>query len=129
MKSRSFWIKLSVATLASSSVISLVTYLVANGRLEAQALTQQQAILNVKQDRIAKWWEEEVKDIAKDLQNPKLANHSLTILQAKRHSRKEITLANSLSLEAILSNHVRNRNSASLPTKGGIVVFSTDHNK
>jgi len=129
MKSSSFWIKLSVATLASSSVISLVTYLVANVRLEAQALTQQQAILNVKQDRIAKWWKEEVKDIAKDLQNPKLVDHSLAILQAKRHTRAEITSANNLSLEAILSNHEQNRNSASLLTKGGIVVFSTDRKK
>ena len=129
MKSRSFWIKLSVAILASSSVISLVTYLVANVPLGAQALTRQQAILNDKQGRIGQWWKEEIKDIGTDLQNPKLVDHSLTILQAKRHSRVEITSANSLSLEAILSNHVRNRNSASLLTKGGIVVFSTDHNK
>ena len=129
MKSSSFWIKLSVATLASSSAISLVTYLAANGRLGAQALTQQQAILNVKQGRIEKWWEGEVKDIGNDLQNPKLVDNSLAILQAKRHTRAEITSANSLSLEAILSNHELNRNSASLLTKGGIIVFSTDRKK
>ena len=129
MKSSSFWIKLSVTTLASSSAISLVTYLAANDRLGAQALTQQQAILNVKQGRIEKWWEGEVKDIGNDLQNPKLVDNSLAILQAKRHTRAEITSANSLSLEAILSSHEQNRNSASLLTKGGIVVFSTDRKK
>ncbi len=129
MKSRTFWIKLSVATLASSSVISLVTYLVANGPLGAQALANQKAILNEKQGRIAQWWKGEVKAIGKDLQNPKLVERSLTILQAKRHSRADINSANSLALEAILANHQQNRNSASLLTKGGIVVFSTDHDK
>ena len=129
MKSRTFWIKLSVATLASSSVISLVTYLVANVPLGAQALTNQQAILNEKQGRVAQWWKEEVNAIRKDLQNPNLVERSLTILQAKRHSRADINSANSLSLEAILSKHEQNRNSASLLTKGGIVVFSTDHDK
>ena len=129
MKSSSFWIKLSVATLASSSAISLVTYLAANGRLGAQALTQQQAILNVKQGRVAQWWKKEVNAIRKDLQNPNLVERSLTILQAKRHSRADINSANSLALEAILSKHEQNRNSASLLTKGGIVVFSTDHDK
>ena len=129
MKSRTFWIKLSVATLASSSVISLVTYLVANVPLGAQALTNQQAILNEKQGRVAQWWTEEVNAIRKDLQNPNLVERSLTILQAKRHSRADINSANSLALEAILSNHEKNRNSASLLTKGGIVVFSTDHDK
>ena len=129
MKSRTFWIKLSVATLASSSVISLVTYLVANVPLGAQALTNQQAILNEKQGRVAQWWTEEVNAIRKDLQNPKLVERSLTILQAKRHSRADINSANSLALEAILSKHEQNRNSASLLTKGGIVVFSTDHDK
>ena len=129
MKSRTFWIKLSVATLASSSVISLVTYLVANVPLGAQALTNQQAILNEKQGRVAQWWTEEVNAIRKDLQNPKLVERSLTILQAKRHGRADINSANSLALEAILSKHEQNRNSASLLTKGGIVVFSTDHDK
>ena len=129
MKSRTFWIKLSVATLASSSVISLVTYLVANVPLGAQALTNQQAILTEKQGRVAQWWTEEVNAIRKDLQNPKLVERSLTILQAKRHSRADINSANSLALEAILSKHEQNRNSASLLTKGGIVVFSTDHDK
>jgi hypothetical protein len=129
MKSRTFWIKLSVATLASSSIISLVTYLAANGPLGAQALTNQEAILNEKQGRIAQWWKGEVKAIGKDLQNPKLVERSLTILQAKRHSRADIKSANSLALEAILANHQQNRNSASLLTKGGIVVFSTDHDK
>jgi hypothetical protein len=129
MKSRTFWIKLSVATLASSSVISLVTYLVANVPLGAQALTNQQAILNEKQGRVAQWWTEEVNAIRKDLQNPNLVERSLTILQAKRHSRADINSANSLALEAILSKHEQNRNSASLLTKGGIVVFSTDHDK
>jgi len=129
MKSRTFWIKLSVATLASSSVISLVTYLVANIPLGAQALTNQQAILNEKQGRVAQWWKKEVNAIRKDLQNPNLVERSLTILQAKRHSRADINSANSLALEAILSKHEQNRNSASLLTKGGIVVFSTDHDK
>ena len=129
MKSRTFWIKLSVATLASSSVISLVTYLVANVPLGAQALTNQQAILNEKQGRVAQWWKKEVNAIRKDLQNPNLVERSLTILQAKRHSRADINSANSLALEAILSKHEQNRNSASLLTKGGIVVFSTDHDK
>ena len=129
MKSRTFWIKLSVATLASSSVISLVTYLVANVPLGAQALTNQQAILTEKQGRVAQWWTEEVNAIRKDLQNPKLVERSLTILQAKRHGRADINSANSLALEAILSKHEQNRNSASLLTKGGIVVFSTDHDK
>ena len=129
MKSRSFWIKLSVATLASSSVISLVTYLVANAPLGNQALAKQQAILHEKQARIEQWWQEEVKDISKDLLNPKLVAHSLPILKAKRHSRADINSDNSLSLEAILASNAQNRNSASLLTKGGIVVFSTDHNK
>ncbi len=129
MKNRSFWIKLSVATLASSSVISLITYLLATVPLGAKALANQQATLQDKQARIDQWWREEVKDIGTDLQNPTLVGHSLTILQAKRHSRADINSANSLSLEAILANHQDNRNSASLLTKGGIVVFSTDHGK
>ena len=129
MKSRSFWIKLSVATLASSSVISLVTYLLANGPLAAKALTNQRTILQEKQARIEKWWQREVKDIGKDLRNPKLIENSLTILQAKRHSRADINSATSLALEAILTSHQINRNSVSLLTKGGIVVFSTDHDK
>ena len=129
MKNRSFWIKLSVATLASSSVISLVTYLLANGPLAAKALTNQRTILQEKQARIEKWWQREVKDIGKDLRNPKLIENSLTILQAKRHSRADINSATSLALEAILTSHQINRNSVSLLTKGGIVVFSTDHDK
>jgi len=129
MKNRSFWIKLSVATLASSSVISLITYLLANGPLGAKALANQRAILQEKQARIEKWWQEEVKNIGKDLRNPRLVEKSLTILQAKRHSRADINSANSLSLEAILTSNKLNRNSASLLTKGGIVVFSTDHDK
>jgi len=129
MKNRSFWIKLSVATLASSSVISLVTYLLANGPLAAKALANQRTILQEKQVSIEKWWQSEVKDIGKDLRNPKLVENSLTILQAKRHSRADINSATSLALEAILTSHQINRNSASLLTKGGIVVFSTDHDK
>ena len=129
MKNRSFWIKLSVATLASSSVISLITYLLATVPLSAKALANQQATLHDKQARIDQWWKEEVNAISKDLQNPTLVERSLTILQAKRHSRADINSANSLSLEAILANHEQNRNSASLLTKGGIVVFSTDHDK
>jgi len=129
MKNRSFWIKLSVATLASSSVISLITYLLANGPLAAKALANQRTILQDKQARIEQWWQGEVKDIGTDLQNPKLVKNSLTILQAKRHSRADINSATSLALEAILASHQTNRNSASLLTKGGIVVFSTDHDK
>jgi len=129
MKNRSFWIKLSVATLASSSVISLITYLLATVPLGAKALANQQATLHDKQARIDQWWREEVNAISKDLQNPKLVERSLTILQAKRHSRADIYSANSLALEAILASHAQNRNSASLLTKGGIVVFSTDHDK
>ena len=48
MKNRSFWIKLSVATLASSSVISLVTYLLANVPLGTKALANQKEILQKK---------------------------------------------------------------------------------
>jgi hypothetical protein len=129
MKNRSFWIKLSVATLASSSVISLVTYLHANGPLAAKALANQRTVLQDKQARIEQWWQGEVKDIGTDLRNPKLVENSLTILQAKRHSRADINSATSLALEAILTSHQTNRNSASLLTKGGIVVFSTDHDK
>ena len=129
MKSRSFWIKLSVATLASSSIISLITYLLANIPLSSQALASQKATLQEKQKRIEQWWQQEVKNISQDLQNPKLITHSLAILQAKRHSRADINSANSLSLEGTLSTHALNRNSASLLTKGGIIVFSTNHNK
>jgi len=129
MKNRSFWIKLSIATLASSSVISLTTYLLANGPLAAKALAHQRIILQDNQARIEQWWQGEVKDIGTDLQNPKLVENSLTILQAKRHSRADINSATSLALEAILTSHQTNRNSASLLTKGGIVVFSTDHDK
>ena len=129
MKNRSFWIKLSVATLASSSVISLITYLLATVPLGAKALANQQATLHDKQARIDQWWREEVNAISKDLQNPKLVERSLTILQSKRHSRADINSANSLALEATLASHEQNRNSASLLTKGGIVVFSTDHDK
>ena len=129
MKNRSFWIKLSVATLASSSVISLVTYLLANVPLGTKALANQKEILQKKQVKISRWWQEEVKDISQDLRNPQLATYSLPILQAKRHSRADINSPNSLALEAILASNAQNRNSASLLTKGGIVVFSTDHNK
>lgn len=129
MKNRSFWIKLSVATLASSSVISLITYLLADIPLSSQALASQKATLKQKQAQIETWWQEEVKNIRQDLRNPTLVAHSLAILQAKRHSRADITSAKSLSLEETLSTHAANRNSASLLTKGGIVVFSTNHNK
>jgi len=129
MKNRSFWIKLSVATMASSSVISLTTYLLANGPLAAKALANQRTILQDKQARIEQWWQGEVKDIGTDLRNPKLVENSLTILQAKRHSRADINSATSLALEALLTSNQINRNSASLLTKGGIVVFSTDHDK
>jgi hypothetical protein len=129
MKKRSFWIKLSIATLTSSSVISLVAYLLANGPLAAKALANQRTILQEKQARIEQWWQGEVKDIGTDLRNPKLVENSLTILQAKRHSRADINSATSLALEAILTSHQTNRISASLLTKGGIVVFSTDHDK
>lgn len=129
MKNRSFLIKLSVASLALSSVIALTTYLLANVPLGAKALANQQSILNEKQASIDRWWQEEVKDIRKDLLNSTLTKISLTILQAKRHSLADINSANSLALEAILASNAQNRNSVSLLTKGGIVVFSTDHNK
>ena len=129
MKDRAFWIKLSLTTLASSSLISLITYLLANSPLSAQALASQKAILQEKQARVEQWWQQEVADIRQDLQNPKLVAYSLAILQAKRHSRADINSANSLSLESTLSTHAANRNSASLLTKGGIVVFSTNHKK
>jgi len=129
MKDRSFWIKLSVATLASSSIISLISYLVADIPLSAQALARQKAIVQQKQARIEQWWQQEVKKIGLDLNDSQLVARSLTILQAKRHSRADINSANSLALEAILSAHAVNRNSASLLTKGGIVIFSTNHKK
>jgi hypothetical protein len=129
MKDRSFWIKLSVATLASSSIISLITYLLADIPLSAHALAKQKAIVRQQQARIEQWWQQEVTDIRHDLSNPKLVAHSLAILQAKRHSRADIHSPNSLALEATLSAHALNRNSASLLTKGGIVVFSTNHKK
>jgi hypothetical protein len=129
MKERSFWLKLSVATLASSSIISLITYLLADIPLSTQALAKQKSIVQQQQARIDQWWQQEVKEIGLDLSNPKLVAHSLAILQAKRHSRADIDSATSLALEATLSAHARNRNSASLLTKGGIVVFSTNHKK
>ena len=129
MKDRSFWIKLSVATLASSSVISLITYLVTDIPLTTEALTRQKATLHTMQARIDQWWHQEVNNISRDLRNPKLLADSLKILQAKRHSRADIGSTTSLSLEKILSAHDLNRNSASLLTKGGIVVFSTNHKK
>lgn len=129
MKDRAFWIKLSLTTLASSSLISLITYLLANSPLSSQALASQKVILQEKQARVEQWWQQEVKDIRQDLQNPTLVTYSLAILQAKRHSRADINSPNSLSLESTLSTHAVNRNSASLLTKGGIVVFSTNHKK
>jgi hypothetical protein len=129
MKTHSFWLRLSVATLTSSSVISLATYNLGNIPLTSQAIERQKLILNDNQSRIAKWWQSEVENIGQDLSNPELHSRSLNILQAKRHSKSDITSENSQVLESILSSHSKNRNSASLLTKGGIVVFSTNHKR
>jgi hypothetical protein len=129
MKSHSFWLQLSVATLASASAISLATYNLSNIPLTSQAIAKQKLILDENQSRISKWWQSEVENIGQDLSNPELLSRSLNVLQAKRHSRSDITSQNSQALESILSTHSKNRNSTSLLTKGGIVVFSTNHKK
>jgi hypothetical protein len=129
MKTHSFWLQLSVATLASASAISLATYNLSNIPLTSQAIEKQKLILDENQSRILKWWQSEVENIGQDLSNPELLSRSLNVLQAKRHSRSDITSQNSQALESILSTHSKNRNSASLLTKGGIVVFSTNHKK
>lgn len=122
-------LRLSVASLGSVSLISLIHYLLATQPLTQQALVRQRQLLQANQTRISKWWNEEVNRVRDNLGDPELVSRSLLILQAKRHLRSDFATPLSRALQANLRPYAANRNSVSLLTKGGIVVFSTSHQK
>ena len=122
-------LRLSVAGIGISSLISIGSYLLQTGPLTQQALIQQRQLLSINRNRIAQWWQKEVRRVEKNLQNPEIIQPSLVILQAKRQLRSNKNSAASLGLRDELARHNANRNSVSLLTKGGIVVFSTDHQR
>lgn len=121
--------RISVAMLGATSLISIASYLVATGPLTQQAIVRQRQLLQINRARIDHWWAREVKRIGTNLQNPELVSRSLLILRAKRHLRSERRSPLSQSLLLILQPDAANRNSVSLLTKGGIVVFSTDQQR
>lgn len=119
-------LRLSVAGLSITSLISIGSYLLETGPLTQQALVRQRQLLAINRSRISQWWQQEVKRVEENLQNPEIIQPSLLILQAKRQLRSNQNSPLSLGLRDQLAPHAQNRNSASLLTKGGIVVFSTD---
>lgn len=122
-------LRLSVAGIGVSSLISIGSYLLQTGPLTQQALVQQRQLLSINRNRIAQWWQQEVRTVENNLQNPEIIEQSMVILQAKRQLRSNKNSAASLGLRDELARHNANRNSVSLLTKGGIVVFSTDQQR
>lgn len=122
-------LRLSVASLGAVSLISLVHYLLATQPLTQQALVRQRQLLQSNQKQIAQWWSEEVNHVRDNLGDQDLISHSLLILQAKRHLRSDFETPLSRALRNNLRANAVNRNSVSLLTKGGIVVFSTSRQK
>lgn len=110
-------------------MIALTYYILATKPLTQQALAQQHQILKINHDRIKGWWDAEVGNIREDLNNPEIISYSQLILRAKRQSRLTFKSPLSISLSRALNRHSLNRNSVSLLTKGGIVVFSTAQQK
>jgi len=121
--------RFSVASLASVSLITLSHYLIATQPLTKNAFARQHQLLNQNQTRISQWWANEVDRVQSNLNDPGLISRSLLILQAKRHSRSDFNTPLSIGLRNDLGVYSENRNSASLLTKGGIVVFSTNRQK
>ena len=121
--------RVSVAMLGTTSLISIVSYLLATRPLTEQAIARQRQLLQINKVRIDQWWAQEVKRIGANLQNPELVSRSLLILQAKRQVRSERRSPLSQELLLLLQPDAANRNSVSLLTKGGIVVFSTDQKR
>lgn len=122
-------LRLSVAGIGVSSLISIGSYLLQSGPLTQQALSRQRQLLTINRNRIAQWWQQEVRTVENNLQNPEIIEQSLVILQAKRQLRSNKNGAASVGLREVLASHDVNRNSVSLLTKGGIVVFSTDEQR
>ena len=121
--------RLSVASLASVSLITLVHYIAATRPLTEQALSRQQKLIGIAEAEISQWWLDEVDRVGSNLSDPDIISRSLLILQAKRHSRSDFGTPLSVALRNEFKGHAVNRNSVSLLTKGGIVVFSTSRNK
>ena len=121
--------RVSVASLASVSLITLANYLVATQPLTQEAFARQQKLLKLNQASISEWWLGEVNRVHSNLNDPGLVSRSLLILQAKRHSRSDFDTPLSIGLRNDLDSSSGNRNSVSLLTKGGIVVFSTTRQK
>lgn len=119
-------LRLSVASVGLTSMISLASYFMATRPLTEQAFARQRQLLEINRNRIAAWWGQEVNRIGSDLQNQELVGRSLLILQSRRQLRSNKNNPLSLGLQTLLEPHAANRNSVSLLTKGGIVVFSTD---
>ncbi|MEY3768113.1 MAG: hypothetical protein RLZZ11_1183, partial [Cyanobacteriota bacterium] len=122
-------LRLSVAGIGISSLISIGSYLLQTGPLTQQALSRQRQLLTINRNRIAQWWQQEVRRVENNLETPEIIQPSLVILQAKRQLRSNKNSAASLGLRDELALHDANRNSVSLLTKGGIVVFSTDQQR
>jgi hypothetical protein len=121
--------KASIACLAITSLISLTSYLIETKPITQKALVVQQQVLEFNRKAISNWWTSEVDNIRANLGNPKIISRSLLILRSKRQSRSNYKSPLSIDLSNSLSKFSANRNSVSLLTKGGIVVFSTDRNK
>ncbi len=119
----------SIACLAAAGLFSLAYYLLATKPLTNQAFTRQHQILKTNQKIIDNWWDDEIVTIHSDLNNPEIISRSLLILQARRQSRSTFTSPLSTGLRDELNGSLQNRNSVSLLTRGGIVVFSTTRQK
>lgn len=128
-RSRATFYRASVACLVSASAISLAYYLIATKPLTQKALADQQGVLKINLERAKDWWEDEVNNVREDLSNPEILNRSQLILRAKRHSRLNFRSPLSMGLSRALDQNSSNRNSVSLLTKGGIIVFSTAQTK
>lgn len=122
-------LRLTVISIGVTSMISVCSDLLAKKPLTEEALARQRQLLEVNRNRISQWWAKEVRLIGEDLQNPELVNRSLLILQAKRQLRSNKNSPLSVGIQTLLEPNADNRNSVSLLTKGGIVVFSTDQRR
>lgn len=122
-------LRLSIASIGVTSALSTGSYLLETGPLTQQALTRQRQLLMVNRSRIDQWWQQEVRRVEDNLQDPQVIQSSLSILLAKRQLRSNKNSPVALGLRAQLVADSGNRNSVSLLTKGGIVVFSTDQKR
>ena len=121
--------RLSVACLASVSFLTLAYDRAASRPLTEEVVVRQHQLLKLNQARISQWWLDEVDRVQANMSDPVLIGRSVLILQAKRHRRSDFNSPMSVGLRNKLEADSEHRNSVSLLTKGGIVVFSTVRQK